>query len=78
MRGHTARQQVGQNGVFAGLVLTSDGVSVFVGLHVEVGVTGASGAGGLETEQPIVVGQRCGHLRLLWSVVRRAQYKAGN
>ena len=40
-------------GVFAGLVLTSDGVSVFVGLHVEVGVTGASGAGGLETEQPM-------------------------
>ena len=39
-------------GVFAGLVLTSDGVSVFVGL-VEVGVTGASGAGGLETEQPM-------------------------
>ena len=41
-------------GVFAGLVLTSDGVSVFVGL-VEVGVTGASGVGGLETEQPIGV-----------------------
>ena len=40
-------------GAFAGLGL-DDG---FVGLASEVGVTGASGAGGLETAQPILVGQ---------------------
>jgi len=41
-------------GAFAGLGLDGG----FVGLASEVGVTGASGAGGLETEQPIgVVGQ---------------------
>ena len=51
------------------------GANSFVGL-VEVGVTGASCAGGLEAAQPIVAGQRCGHVRLLWSVVRRAQYKS--
>ena len=46
-------------GVFVGLGLAS----VFVGL-VEVGVTGASCAGGLEAAQPIVAGQRCGHVCL--------------
>jgi len=53
----------------------AEGANGFVGL-VEVGVTGASCAGGLEAAQPIVAGQRCGHVRLLWSVVRRAQYKS--
>ena len=40
-------------GAFAGLGLDGG----FVGLASEVGVTGASGAGGLETAQPILVGQ---------------------
>ncbi len=40
-------------GAFAGLGLDGG----FVGLASEVGVTGASGAGGLDTEQPILVGQ---------------------
>ena len=47
---------VGSGGSFAGLGL--DGV--FVGLASEVGVTGASGAGGLETAQPILLGQPAG------------------
>ena len=41
------------SGAFAGLGLDGG----FVGLASEVGVTGASGAGGLDTEQPILVGQ---------------------
>ena len=40
-------------GAFAGLGLDGG----FVGLASEVGVTGASGAGGLDTAQPILVGQ---------------------
>ena len=41
----------------------AEGANGFVGL-VEVGVTGASCAGGLEAAQPIVAGQRCGHVCL--------------
>ena len=40
-------------GAFAGLGLDGG----FVGLASEVGVTGASGAGGLDTEQPMLLGQ---------------------
>ena len=41
-------------GAFAGLGLDGG----FVGLASEVGVTGASGAGGLDTEQPMFRGSR--------------------
>ena len=41
------------SGAFAGLGLDGG----FVGLASEVGVTGASGAGGLDTEQPMLLGQ---------------------
>ena len=52
--GETVFVSVGAaTGAFAGLGLDGG----FVGLASEVGVTGASGAGGLDTEQPILVGQ---------------------